>query len=83
MSISSVNVAGIDFVLYVIEDTVIAVGDDGMALFLELIKVIDHLATEESTTVLDGRLIDDNLRSLCLDALHNALYARLAEVVAV
>ena len=36
------NVARIDFVLHVVEATVISVGDDGLALGFELGEVVDH-----------------------------------------
>ena len=54
-----------------------------MALLLELVEVIDNLGTEECRAVLKCRLVDDDLRTLGLDALHHALDGTLAEVVGV
>ena len=54
-----------------------------MATALELLQVVDHKAAEEGAAVLDGRLVDDDFRAFGLDALHHALDAALAEVVAV
>ena len=69
--------------LHVVEAGVVAVGDDGVALALELLQVVDYTAAEECAAVLYGRLIDDDLHALGLDPLHHALDAALAEVVAV
>ena len=77
------DVAGVNFVLDVVEDGVVAVGDDGMALSLEVRKVIDYLGTEEGGAVLEGGLIDDDLGTLGLDTLHDALDGGLTEVVGV
>ena len=57
--------------------------DDGVALCLELCQVVDHLAAEECGAVFKGWLVDDDLSTLSLDTLHDALNGRLAEVVAV
>ncbi len=54
-----------------------------MALCLELLQVVHHLAAEEGAAVFEGWLINDYLCTLCLDALHDALDGTLAEVVGV
>ena len=54
-----------------------------MALCLESIQVVHHLAAEKRAAVFQCRFIDDDLRTFGLDALHHALDARLAEVVRV
>ena len=82
-SISLENVAGVDLVLHIIEARVVAVGDDGIRLFLELVQVVDHHGAEEGRAVLKGGLIDNHLGALGLHALHHALDGRLAEVVGV
>ena len=81
--ISSEDVSCIDLFLYIVETRVISVGDDGIGLCLELGEVIDYEATEEGTAIFEGWLIDDNIGSLSLDALHDALDGGLSEVVGV
>ncbi len=81
--VSSEYIPCINFFLYVIKAHVIAVGDDCMALSLESLHVIHHLAAEESASVLKRWLIDNHPGSLCLDTLHDALDGTLAEVVRV
>ena len=72
-SVSAEDVACVDFVFHVIQAIIEAVGDDGMTLGFELFEVIHDLAAEEGGAVLKGWLVDDDLGSLCLDALHDAL----------
>ena len=81
--ISSKNISSIYLILHIVQTSIIAVGDDGMALSLEGFKVVLNSTTKESTTLLQCWLIDDNLCTLCLDTLHDALDGSLAEVVAV
>ena len=71
--VSAEDVACVDFVFHVIQAIIETVGDDGMTLGFELFEVIDNLAAEEGGAVLKGWLVDDDLGSLCLDALHDAL----------
>lgn len=73
MLISPKNVACVDLVLNIVENRVVAVGDDGVALGLESVEVADNLRAEEHCAVFQGGLIDDNLCTLSLDALHNTL----------
>ena len=77
------NIARINFILYVIETSVIAVGDDGLALSLELIKVVNDLTSEERFSIGNRGFVDDDLGSLSLDALHDALDGALAEIIAI
>ena len=81
--VSLEDVSGVNFFANVIEGGVVAVGDDGLGLALEICKVVDHLAAEEGAVVGECWLIDDYICSFCFDALHNALDGTLAEVVAV
>ena len=81
--ISTEYVSCIYFILTITEALVEAVGDDGICLSLELGEVVNNEAAEEGAAVFNGWLIDDNVGSLGLDALHDALYGRLAEVVGV
>ena len=82
-SIPPKEVAGIDLFLDIIQDGIIAVGDDAAALPLKLLQVVDDFAAEEGGAVLEGGLVDDDRCALGLDALHDALDGGLAEVVAV
>ena len=77
------QVAGVDLVLYVIEARVITVRDNGVRALLELIKVVDHFGAKEGRAVFERGFIDDNRRTLGLDALHHTLNGALAEVVGV
>ena len=77
------NVARVNLIFYVIEASIITVGDDGLALGLELIEVVDDLRAEEGGAVFEGGLVDDDLGTFGLDALHDALDGALAEVIAV
>ena len=81
--ISSKYIPGIYLILYIIQTDIIAVGDDGMALCLESCQVIDNLAAEEGATLFECWFIDDDLCTLCLDTLHDALNCRLAEVIGI
>ena len=83
LSVSPENIPRINLVLHIVEAGVISVRDDGLATALELLQVVDHEAAEEGAAVLKGRLVDDDFRAFGLDALHHALDAALAEVVAV
>ena len=79
--ISVKQVSRVDLVPYVIETAVIAVGNDCLALLLEIIKVVDDFAAEERFAVLESRFIDDDFGTLGIDAFHDALDGTLAEVV--
>ena len=71
--VSAEDVARVDFVFHVIQAIIETVGDDGMTLRLEVFEVVDNLAAEEGGAVLKSWLVDDDLGSLCLDTLHDAL----------
>ena len=81
--VSSEDVPGIDFFLHIIEAFIVSVGDDRLTLLLEILQIVYHAAAEEGGSALQRRFVDDNLGALCLDALHHALDAALAEIVAV
>ena len=81
--IATEDVAGVDLILDVIKAGVVAVGDDGMRLFLECLKIVDDLAAEEGRAIGKSWLVDNDFSTLGLDALHDALDGRLAEVVGV
>ena len=71
--ISSENVSSVDLILYIIQTSIVAVGDDGMTLCLEGFKVVLYSATKEGAAFFQGWLINDYLGALCLDALHDTL----------
>ena len=79
--VTTEDVARIDLVLNIVEASIIAVGDDGLTLCLELIEVIDHLAAEEAAAIFECWFIDDDLCALGLDTLHDTLNSRLTEIV--
>ena len=81
--VAAEEVAGIDLVLDIIQTGVIAVGYDGVAAALELIKIVHHLTAKEGITILKRRLVDNDLGSLGLDAFHHTLDGTLTEIVGV
>ena len=81
--IPSEEVSCINLILYIVETRIIAVGDDGIGLSLELGEVVDYKAAKEGAAVFEGRLIDDDIGSLGLNALHDTLDGGLAEVVGI
>ena len=72
--ISSEYISCIYLIFYIIKASIIAVSDDGIGLSLELGELIDYETAEECAAIFKGWLIDDDVGSLCLNALHNALY---------
>lgn len=81
--VAAEDVAGVYFCFHVVEGGVVAVGDYGVAAVFELCEVVHHFAAEEGAAVFEGGLVDDDFGTFGFDAFHYALYARLAEVVAV
>ena len=77
------NITGVDLVLDVVQDGVVAVGEDHVALGLELPEVVHHHAVEEGGTVFERGFIDDHRNTFGLDAFHHALDGGSAEVVGV
>lgn len=67
------DVAGVDFVVDVVEAAVVAVGYDGVASGLEFVKVVYYCGSEERRTVFECRFIDDDFSTFGLDAFHHAL----------
>ena len=81
--VSSKDISRIDFFLYIVQASIVAVGNDGLTLGLEFLQIIDDLAAEEGGTVFECWFVDDYLGSLGLDALHHALDRALTEVIAI
>ena len=79
--ISLEDVASVDAGADVIEHAIVAVGDDGMALTFEFVKVIYHSASEEGFAVFKRGFVVYHFGSFGLDAFHHALNCALAEVV--
>ena len=71
--ISSKKVSGIDFIHYIIQAAVIAVGNDTVTYFLKFFQISNDPVPEESGPRLQSRLVNDDLRSLGTDPLHDAL----------
>ena len=82
-SIPLKDISRIYLISHIIQASIIAVGDDGLALGFELIEVVDDLRAKERFAIGNGWLIDDDFCTFGLDALHNALDSTLAEVIAV
>ena len=60
-SISTENIPGKYFILHIVQTTVVAVGDDGVAHLLEFGKVIDNRTSKERSTFLKRGIGDDGL----------------------
>lgn len=72
-SVAAEEVAGVDYILYVVEDAIVAIGDYGVGETFELGEVVDDAASEKCRSVLERRLVDYDLGPFCLDTFHNAL----------
>ena len=74
-SISSEYIPRINLPFHIIQTSIIPVGNDGMALAFESIQVIHHFAAEERAAIFQRGFVDDDLRTLGLDAFHHTLDA--------
>lgn len=63
-SVPPENVPRVYFLLHVIQTGVVTVRDDGFALSLEFLQVVDHTAAKECSAVLYGGLVDDDLHAI-------------------
>ena len=81
--VATEEVASVNLGLNVIEDGIVAVGDDGIALCLELIHIVDHLTTKERGSIGKGGFVDNDCGSLGFDAFHHTLNAALTEIVGI
>ena len=79
--ISPKQIAGVDLFLYIIEDGVVTVGDNGMRLGLELCEVVDDTTAKECGAIGECGLVDDDRGPLGFDPLHDPLDGGLAEIV--
>ena len=74
-------VSCIDFVYHIVETTVVPISNNRLTLLFKLRQIIHHLASEERFAIGNRGLVDDDLGTLGLDALHDALDGALAEVI--
>lgn len=65
------------FLLHIIQVAVIPIGNDRLALLLELRQIVGHFAAEECRLILQCRLVNDYSRAFDLKPLHHALNAVL------
>ena len=82
-SVSSENIPGIDFLFYIVQTAVVAVGNDGVGLLFEVLQIVYDYRSEEGTAIFQCGLVDDDAGTFGLNAFHDALNGTLAEVVAV
>ena len=77
------NITSVHFLNDVVETAIVPICYDCFALRLELGEVVDDLTAEEGGTIFKGWLVNNDIGTLGLDALHDALDGALAEVVGV
>ncbi len=77
------DVASIDFVEDIIQAAIVSISNNCFTLLLEFCQVVDDLRAKEGLAIGNRRLVDDDLGTLGLDALHDALDSRLTEIVGV
>ena len=80
-SVSEIQVACVDLVHHIGQIIMIAVGNDHIASALERLQIAHHDAVEEML-FLHCRFVHDDLHAFGFDALHHALNAALAEIIA-
>ena len=83
MLITLKNIACINLILHIIQTLVIAVCNDSLTRFLELLQIINHNAAKEFLSIFQSRLINDDSCAFGFDALHDTLNGTLAEVITV
>ena len=77
------DVTSIYLLSYVIKTGVIAVRNNRLALSLELLYVVYDKAAKEGLSIGNGGFVNNDLSTLGLDALHNALNSTLTEIVGI
>ena len=82
-SISLKDISRIYFILNIIKAGVISIGNDGSALLLEFIQIIDNPATKECGSILKCGLVNNNCSALGFNTLHYTLNTALTEVVGI
>ena len=81
--VAAEDVACVHLVPHIVKYGIVAIGYNGMCLCFELGEVVDHFATKECGAIGQRRFVNDDLSPFGLDALHDALYGRLAKVIGV
>ena len=69
--------------MYIIQIRVIAVCDNAVTHFFELIQIIYNFTSEKGDTIFESWFVNDNSCALRLDTLHDTLNTALAEVVGI
>ena len=83
MSVSPIQIPGINLILYICQTLVKAVSEDDITLLLESWHIIYHLICEELASVFQGWLLDDNCHTVCFQMLDDVLDGRCPKVVAI
>lgn len=73
----------INFLFYVVEAAVVAVGDDCLREGLKLVEVVYYATAKECAAIFECGLIYYHLGTFGFYAFHHTLYGRLTEIVAV
>lgn len=68
------DITGVDLGGNIIEDGVVAVGDDGVREGFEAGEVVDDKAAKEGAAVGEGGFVDDDLGTFGLHTFHHTLY---------
>ena len=71
--ISLKDISCVYFLFYIVQTTIISVGDNCLALFLKFFQIIDYFASEECCTIFQRWFVDNYRCSFCFDTLHNSL----------
>ena len=80
--VSCEDVAGVDFVFYVVEEWVIAVGDNGLTHALEDFDVFEDTATgKDFVSFWKSGFVYIDICALIQKVFHDTLNGRLSEVV--
>ena len=80
--ISGEDVAGVDLVFYVVEDWVVAVGDNGLAHTFEDFDIFeDTAAGEDFVGFWKSGFVYIDVGAFVLEVFHNALNGGLSEVI--
>ncbi len=83
LSVSPKQIPRINFLLHIVQTSIVAVGNNRLALRFECFQIIHDLTAEEGASIWQRGFINNHFRSFRLDAFHHALDTRLAEIVAV
>ena len=82
-SIPAEYVAGVNLLFNIGQRIIETIRNDGLAQLFEQGEIVHHTTSEEGGAIFQSRLVDNHLGTLSLDAFHNALNGRLAEIVGI